>query len=234
MNDNRAMMAARNNVDLYETMFAAHGLSYERLPFAFAAIDPPPPFYAHLSVLMPDHADAVRDRIEQLGQHFTGPIGVKDSFCELDAREESMLLSATWLWRQKAADMPGGWKTIETEDALGAWETAWRGAPSAVQQFPEAMLNDPAIRFFASWQDGRIVAGGIANLSEDCVGLSNVFPDQAFADAADCAAAFAPALPVVGYESGAAGDAALASGFVATGQLRVLAFDTGTKKSGHK
>ncbi|WP_144409446.1 hypothetical protein [Martelella endophytica] len=227
-------MAAGNNADLYEAVFAAHGLRYERQPYAFIAIDPPPPFYAHLTVLRPGHADAVRERTEQLRQRFDDPIGVKDSFCELDATEESVLFSAAWLWRKKAATMPGGWKRIETEEALGTWETAWRGAPSDERQFPETMLNDAAIGFFGSWRDGRIVAGCIANISGDCVGLSNVFPDEAFADAAGCAAAFAPTLPVVGYERGAALDKATASGFEIVGRLRVLAFDTGTKKSGHK
>jgi len=35
--DERAVIAADNNADLYEAVFSSQGLRYERLPFGFVA-----------------------------------------------------------------------------------------------------------------------------------------------------------------------------------------------------
>ncbi len=69
-------------------------------------------------------------------------------------------------------------------------------------------------------------AGCIANLSDGCIGVSNVFSlarGSGFAEAAAAVASLAPHLPVVGYAAGPVLQAALRAGFEATGDLRVLA-----------
>ncbi|MEM7446412.1 MAG: hypothetical protein AAF414_24040, partial [Pseudomonadota bacterium] len=73
-------------------------------------------------------------------------------------------------------------------------------------------------------------AGCIANRSEACVGLSNVFGEtvdaQLFAVAARLTADFGEGRTVVGYEASDTLDAALGCGFRAVGGLRVWVSST--------
>ncbi len=65
-------------------------------------------------------------------------------------------------------------------------------------------------------------AGVIANVSNDCVGLSNCFGQNAFPAAATlCGEVSHGELPIVGYERGDDLTTALNIGFSATGKLRI-------------
>lgn len=97
--DQRAIMAAHNNADLYEAMFSSQGLRYQRLPIAFVGRDRPPPYYSNLTTLSPDRTDEVTEHIRVLARRFDGAVGVKDSFCrlELEAQGFETLFGASWI-----------------------------------------------------------------------------------------------------------------------------------------
>jgi hypothetical protein len=92
--------------------------------------------------------------------------------------------------------------------------------------FPAGFLLRNDVVFLGRMARGRLVAGCIANRSDDCVGLSNVFAEEpsatTFAEAADAVAAISGDVPVVGYESGAELDHAIQASFAMTGDLRIL------------
>lgn len=220
---NRTSLAARNNADLYEAVFEAHGVAFERTGFAFLARGAPPPYYSHMTVTAPGHG-AVLSRL--VAERARPGFNLKDSFLEIDPAAHGLVLrfEATWLWRApgpRGADP--GWRRA---DDLSRWEAAWKAtSPTERRMFPDAMLGRDDLAFLIAGE-GEGIAGCLANRSEGAVGLSNVFgpPNPAtFLAAADAVAALAPDVPVVGYEAGDVLPAARAAGFDATGRLRVLA-----------
>ena len=229
--DPRAILAANNNADLYAAIFASQGLVFDRLPYAFVGKDRPPPFYSNLTVLAPGHCNEIVLQLRALAQKFGGVIGLKDSFCELDlgANGFDTLFGASWIWREaRLQDSLNAWERIEDESGLMLWEEAWKqtGSPTEQRMFKPAMHKRPEVVFLGHWVDGEIEAGCIANISENCIGISNVFSrspsDGLFAQAAAAVASVAPHLSIAGYESGADLEHARMAGFVTVGDLRIL------------
>jgi len=229
--DPRAIIAANNNADLYAAMFASHGLGYERLAYAFVGKDRPPPFYSNLTVLSPDHADEIALQLRTLAQNLNGAIGLKDSFCDLDFELNGfdMLFDASWIWREAGPpNSSSAWERLEAEADLLLWEAAWKqsGSPTSQRMFTTELMARPEIIFLGHRTGGEFHAGCIANISETCVGISNVFSrlpsDSVFAQATEAVASIAPHLPIVGYESGKVLDHARRVGFTTVGDLRIL------------
>ncbi len=230
--DHRAVLAANNNADLYQAVFVAHGLRYRREPHAFLGLDDAPPYYANMTTLTPEDTSRQRAELNKLARQFGGKFGVKDGFCRLHLADSGyrILLEATWLWAAPMAvsgtPMPG-WERIRTPEALAEWEESWKrlGSPTERHMFPDTMLRFSEIAFFGLRDGATFESGCIANLSSDCVGLSNVFGEAAdsslFQATAMLAAEFGQGKPVVGYDHGAALDAMLKSGFEEVGRLRI-------------
>lgn len=233
MTDPRALMAARNNADLYCAVFAAQGKSFDLGSFAFVSRDPPPAYYSALTILKPGHVAEVEGELHRLLRPLGGEVGFKDSFCEfpLGRPDLHLLFEASWIHRRPPAappPAPGGWARVSTPDALTAWEQAWKGSgsPTDATMFGRSLLERPDVAFLAKWNGSAIVAGCIGNLSDDCIGLSNVFSTDAagltFAEAARAVAALHPGLPVVGYARGQDLAQAEAAGFDPVAPLRVF------------
>lgn len=77
---------------------------------------------------------------------------------------------------------------------------------------------------------GEIIAGAIANQSDDVVGLSNMFGPQGqglrvWSGAVAAALEAFPGRPLVGYDSGSDLAGAQSVGFVAVGPLKVWIYD---------
>ena len=232
MVDQHAVAGAKNNADLYEAVFSVHGLSYRRTANAFVAEDASPPYYSHVTVQTPDETAAVMMEVRDTARRFDGTLGLKDSFHQLDGLTEagfSPLFEAAWIWRKpRQSDMPTGWKAIETAHDLLLWEEAWKasGSPTERRMFPDKFLARSDVVFLGRMVARRFVAGCIANRSDDCVGLSNVFAEEpsatTFAEAADSVSAIYDDVPVAGYESREELHHAIQTGFVMTGRLRIL------------
>ena len=229
--DQRAIIAAGNNADLYAAMFDVHGLAYERPPHAFVGKDRPPPFYSNLTVLSPGHADEIVLRLRDLAQAFDGAIGLKDSFSELNLGPNGfdVLFGASWIWREAGPQAgPGAWERVETGADLVLWEAAWKlsGSPTPQRMFTDGLLERPDIALLGLRRGEGFAAGCIANISDACVGISNVFSrspdDDVFAQAACAVASVAPHLPIAGYESGSDLKQAREAGFATVGDLRIL------------
>lgn len=229
--DDRAVIAANNNADLYAAMFQAHDLAYRRTPFFFVGDDPPPPYYSDLTVLAPGHVDEIDRQLDILTGQGGNAIGVKDSFCELnlEALGLEVLFRASWIWRDAGmAAAPANWHRVEDEVGLALWEHAWKPAGSATERrmFRPQMLSRPDIIFFGRRRGDVFEAGCIANRSADCLGLSNVYcfsrSNEAFAEATAAVASLDRSLPVVGYETGKSLEQARKAGFKTVGRLRIL------------
>ena len=223
--DPRAERAARNNADWYQAMFEAHGLGFERTDVAFRALDRTPAYHSALTIQSSEAGADIEGLVESMSTRdgFT----VKDSFRALDLERLSLVpfIEASWIHRERpGAKAVDGWQRVTDDTELRRWEEAWsEGSPVAVEQFPPAILRRRDVALFGRTVDGRYDAGAIANLSADCVGLSNVFGAGALEAAADLCADFGDGLPVVGYERGDSLREALSIGFDDVGRLRVCA-----------
>jgi len=155
---------------------------------------------------------------------------MKDSFGDLDLAPAGfeILFRAEWLRLPGGAVAPawGPWSRVETPSALERWESAWGPSPVDGPFFRPTLLAESTVAVLARGGGDRPVAGAVACLSPSVIGLTNVFHESgdlesAFAGAASAARAHWGPLPVVGYESGAALDAARGAGFSTIGELAV-------------
>ncbi|MEM7489537.1 MAG: hypothetical protein AAF390_10490 [Pseudomonadota bacterium] len=227
--DGRAVLAAGNNADLYEAVFAAHGLRWDRRPEAFVAMDPPPPYYGAVTVLTPDAPEAVAAAIAETTARF-GRTAVKDSFRQISPTTSGLdvLFEAHWIWHDRVLPSTRtDWRRVTGDADLLRWESAWAGAPIGRRMFSPAFAARPEIAVLGREVDGLFVEGCIANRSDGCVGLSNLFSAvpsaEVFARALSAVTSAFAGRPVAGYERGAALDAARAAGCETVGALRVLA-----------
>jgi len=222
--NSRAILAARNNADWYCMMFDIHGLRYNRSEIAFLATDPPPRYHSWMTTV--DSA-AQGDLLQLIEQNAYRPsFVVKDSFHCLDLSSVDFveLFSAEWIFAEtiQVVDTTG-WIQISSINELLLWEKAWKlSSPSDQRQFPNAILNRSDVVIWGRSESNGFNAGVVANVSKDCVGLSNCFGHEAFPAAATlCEKLSHGELPIVGYERGDDLSAALGIGFSSSGKLRV-------------
>jgi hypothetical protein len=222
----RTALAARNNAEWCDAVSRSWD---QRCRFeAEFWINPgvAPPFYPNVVTLAPT------GRLAAEIVQAEGAFAVKDSFAQLDLAPLGFapLFEAMWIWRdpQPVAKSDGTtWHIIRDAESLLRWEAAWRGDEPALDLFRPALLQERDHAFIAIEVEAQIVAGCVASRSAAVVGLSNLFgPDRL---AAACLAAvqdFAPGLPVVGYDEGAALVLMKSLGFQELGPLRVWLRET--------
>ncbi|MEV5596238.1 hypothetical protein [Streptomyces sp. NPDC052496] len=234
--------AARNNAEWCEAVCRAHGLRGDFGDSAWASPRRTPPLYPD-AVTLTDRVSTSAGLLDRIDTASPG-CSVKDSFACLDLTPAGfeVLFEAQWIHRPAHVPAPTPsvppathitWDVITSPGDLPAWAAAWGAEAGGCGPFRPELLADDATRFLrARSADGRVLAGAVATLSRDVVGLSNVFTaSEATAHGLDsrnswagCLSAVAvrwPGLPVVGYESGADLEAAVASGFRPVGPLRV-------------
>jgi hypothetical protein len=219
--------AARNNAEWCDAFCRTYGIAGRFRANSWSSPVRTPPHYPDAVTLLPD---------AEVAQLLTGidtseGCSVKDSFADLDLTAAGFrpLFRAEWLHRASGngrAVSSRTWSTVTNEQQLGEWESTWAGSPGASGFFRPAVLVDEAIAVLARYDDGRIVAGAVANRSATVIGLSNVFDaagnlESAWLGGAEAAKALWGQMPVVGYDSGASLDAAHRAGFDSIGELVV-------------
>ncbi len=238
----RSKLAARNNADWCQSVCQAHGVPGEFLPTVWINRAIPPPYHPNLIVISPaGDPEKIGESIRELVDLRLPPKwSIKDSFSTLAPEKLGfdLLFEASWIWRDPAPVGSGAWSSgmrwnhIVSPERLLDWEAAWSGNPlnsdvtGRPVQFPASMLEDRQIVFFSGSLGQAICAGGIANFSENVVGVSNIFvntgnPRDAWTGLVDQVQAAFPGLPLVGYERTPELESALACGFKPVGNLRV-------------
>lgn len=210
-------------------MSRSHGLASEFGPHAWAAPARTPLYYPDAVTLAPG-ADpaALVARIDTI----VPGASVKDSFADLDLTEAGfhVLFEARWIHRPASAPAIASeltWDVVSDPDTLRAWALAWDNGNGDAGLFRPELLHDPAALVLAGRSaGGRMVAGAVAGLGDQVVGISNLFaldggPDAARPVVLDAVHRLFPALPVVGYEHGDDLAAAVRHGFEPVGPLRI-------------
>ncbi|MFE7751146.1 hypothetical protein [Streptomyces sp. NPDC057428] len=221
--------AARNNAEWCAAMSRSHGVSSEFEAQRWSAPTRTPLYYPDAVTLAPNTDPAeVTERVDTT----TPGASVKDSFADLDLScvGYQILFEAQWIHRP--AGGPVGvtdlaQEVVSSPAALRAWADAWDDGGGNAHLFRPELLDDPATFVLAGQSsDGRLTAGAVASLSEQAVGVSNVFapeddPDAAWPFVLNAVHSLFPELPLVGYEHGDALAAAVRHGFEPVGPLRI-------------
>lgn len=149
---------------------------------------------------------------------------IKDSFANLNMVPLGfkVLFDAKWIHHAPVVGVDfdqTGWTVVSSEKDLAKWTFA-----SGLQKviIPK-ILDRKDVKIFMHEIDGEI-AGFIANLNANAVGISNVFSNNnkiIWTDIAPLASTYFPGITMVGYENGDDLTAALSSSWTTIGPLRV-------------
>jgi hypothetical protein len=230
-------MAARNNAEWCEAVCRARGVPGRFTEHLWVNEQRTPPYYPSIITLHRSTDALRRELAEALDalRHSSGQQpSVKDSFADIDLAPFGcrILFAAEWIGRPAglaAAPDPAGvvWSIVRDEPALAAWKIAWdEKILKEDPVFAPKLLGDPRVAFMTAHREGEVVAGAVAFRSEEAVGMSNVFVraddlDAMWGGAVASVRDWASGLAIVGYESAADLERAMALGFRKLGKLRV-------------
>jgi hypothetical protein len=227
-------VAAENNAALCDAVCRAHGIDGTFRSDMWSSARRTPPFYPDAVTLDPAvTADRVVAAVDG-----TAGCSVKDSFASLDLapRGFRVLFAAEWIARPTDEHQLAGptgrvsWGRVDDARVLMAWERAWTESGTPIGLFRPALLDRLDVVVLGGSIDETIVAGAVLNRSDTVVGISNVFTtvggiDELWTGCLAAVGRHVPDTPIVGYESGAALDAARRHGFGPLGPLRVWIHD---------
>jgi hypothetical protein len=218
---------AENNAHWCDLVVRSHGGQGVFSPDAWTSPTRTPPLFPDAVTLIPSpRVPDLLSRIDALSG-----CTIKDSFASLDLTADgfNVLFDAQWITSPAHPDtewgVPPDWVQITDPDGFGLWKEAWchPGGPRDIL-LPE-LLSEGAV-VLGRIKNDRVIAGGIVSGSARVAGLSNVFTgvgheSETWSALAQCARAFFPGLPLIGYERGEELAHAQSGGFQTAGALRV-------------
>lgn len=218
--------AALNNAEWCDAFCRTHGIAGRFDGAAWSSAERTPPFYPDAVTLASGcSAESLVARVDA-----SPGCSIKDSFADLDLSPDGfeVLFTAEWLCLDQARDrsLAKGWVAVADVDELERWEATWGGSPVPRPFFRGELLTDTQVKILARSDGRRLRAGAIATRSRSVIGLTNLFDvegdiESVWSDGASAAQAVWGRMPVVGYDTGEALDAAHRAGFETIGSLAV-------------
>lgn len=221
--------AALNNALWCDAVCRTHGRPGAFGPLLWETMLGAPRLYPDIVTLAgPAWAAAQHEAIAALVEGGRpGSWAIKDSHAALDLSPLGFrpLFDAQWISHPRAASGDTAmlrWRAVMDAADLAVWNGAWgEDAP-----FKPSLLAEDDVVLLAAHHGDALVAGAILNRGAGVIGLSNVFATPSWRDAAwrdlpaQASLLFGDAV-LVGYQSGASLDHAVAGGFEVIGPLRV-------------
>ncbi len=240
MTNLRVADAARNNAAWCNAVCSAHGSPGEFYATHWLSRGAAPPGYPNLVTLEPSPEPAMAAVRELAELRPDTSLAVKDSFAvlALESAGFRVLFDAEWILRPAhlcplPSHAPGvRLLPVRSASALSAWEDAWGESRGGARVFLPSLLQRSDVAFLAALDaEDRVVAGAVANRSENAVGISNFFardePRRSLrAACVDAIIRQFPGLCLVGYEAGDDLAETLSLGFEPLGPLRVWVHET--------
>lgn len=214
--------AVLNNIVWCGMVCDTHGIAQSSNEHVWGLLSKAPAFYPDV-ITISKHAtvDLVKDFIA--GKEISS---VKDCFANLDLTSLGfkILFEAEWIYHEPSYHSNlthSDWHVITTERELAEWAML-QGLEHVI--LPD-LLKREEVKIFKREKKGEI-AGFIANMGANTVGISNVFStdkkvEKLWSDITKVAATEFPELPMVGYEQGGNLTAAILSGWTSIGPLLV-------------
>lgn len=217
----KVVTAILNNIVWCGIVCETHGITATSSKHIWRTTAKAPTFYPDM--ITSNRCVTIDEVIDIIGNKDISSI--KDSFANLDMSpfDFGRLFTAEWIYHAPVADLEPvqpGWCHVTTEKDLADW-TSVHGSENVIR--PE-LLEHPDVNIYLNKKKGE-VAGFIASLGANAVGISNVFSsvnsDNVWSDIHKIVAFDFPGLPMVGYERGDGLTAALQSGWTTVGSLNV-------------
>jgi hypothetical protein len=169
MDEQRALMAARNNAEWCDVVCRTHRVETSFDHDAWLALHRSPPLYPDAVTLTDQAGSGILRRIDS-----SSGCSVKDSFAALDLSPHGfdVLFDAEWIHRpapRPTANDSLTWHLVRTPEELQAWATAHGGG--AV--FRTTLLHDLNVAIVAAWDGDTVAAGAIGHRGTAAVGISN-------------------------------------------------------------
>jgi hypothetical protein len=183
--------AIDNNVSWCAAIAASHGNASETRDDAWLCRGEMPPFYPNL-ITRCRQCD-ITPLLDEIPAHVISGLGVKDSFATLDLSSMQFALAVEAHWYHRPSQLPVDSTVpdcceVSCTEVTGAaelsqWEHAWAADAQLPQRlFKADLLDDRTIHYiYAATANAAgaaipvITAGAVLNVTDDVVGLSNLF-----------------------------------------------------------
>jgi hypothetical protein len=185
-----------------------------------------PDFYPNIITTKPGTPDLQCRIANIVAQASPQKLSAKDSYdnCDFASLGFKRLFNAQWIYRNAgnySQDKTAlDWYLVKTPQELELWEASWDPRePGGRCIFRSALLAKSSISFWMAFSKGKVMAGYVANITDDVVGISNIFGAQQEC-IAHCGVQYADR-DIVGYENNLALSNAINLGFEIVGDLSV-------------
>ena len=207
---------------------SAHGLVGERRKNAWLCRNRVPPFYSNLIALDADLGDDA-SLVAEVDSAVARPWSIKDSYRTLALRDVGfdVLFDAEWFMRPSVwnsasrADRDRPVRTVGSQAELSRWIDAWGETPAGRDVFRPEILDNRDVEFLYVEDDRHILAGLVANRSDDVVGITNAFGDPRGILSCIDGVSSRHGLTIVGYGQRRQLEFLSRFGFQAIGELRI-------------
>jgi hypothetical protein len=231
--DELVIKAAQNNAEWCDIVCRTHKIPGEFLKNIWVNEHVVPAFYPNAVIIKPLSHKTISDITETLKKIPLKTYAIKDSFNELPTAEIGCksLFEADWITYSQAelthTNTVDNWTIIKDDQEVKKWEYAWNNnQPTEKRIFLPNILSVKGVFFLVKYKSDQIVAGGIINIAQDVIGLSNVFTQEVvnniYSDLSIFIKEKISTLPIVGYERDKALVQAHEAGFKTIGKLKVL------------
>jgi hypothetical protein len=232
--DELVIKAAQNNAEWCDIVCRTHEIPGEFLENIWINQSEVPTFYPNAVTTKPLSHENFSDISEALKKIPLKSYAIKDSFKELpaDNMDYKVLFEADWITYSPNELINlysiEDWTIIKNDQELKDWEFAWNNnQPIDNRIFLSSILSVKGVSFLAKSKKNQIIAGGITNIAQDVIGLSNVFNNDSqnnnvWNEISSFIKEKTSNLPIVGYERDNALLLAHKAGYKTIGTLKVL------------
>ncbi len=189
MDDLKIQKASNNNLALYKSVFASHGIELQTTKEIYYTTERTPPLYSNLatrsSEWIPEEIFGEIDK--NCKERKWSDWSIKDSFQCLDLTSHGFekLFDSQWLYLESGAFTPQNNEEIRFEivtdsDGLQKWVEVWgEGIELGHSIYKTELLEDDSVYFVVGYKDSEPDCVALLNKSDDVIGVSNFFvPDD--------------------------------------------------------
>lgn len=189
MNNSRRQKASDNNLALYKSVFASHGIELQATKGIYYTAERTPPLYSNLATRSPEWMP--EEIFGEIDKHYNeqswSDWSIKDSFQCLDLTKHGFekLFDSQWLYLESNTFTPQNNEGIRFEivtdsDGLQRWIETWgEGVELGNSIYKPELLEDDSVYFVIGYKDTKPDCVALLNKSDDVIGVSNFFvPDD--------------------------------------------------------
>lgn len=191
-----------------------------------------PEFYPNIITISPiAQKSRSVDELYSLINTNKGSLSIKDSFAELDLKDQKFkkIFEGEWIGYEptRIDGVMTRWQRIHFPKRFDKWVENWKTQyKTNFSPFPAQILKNEDIWICGEYSEERFVKGAILYIKDNTIGISNIFSSEPITHAfweelIGFIGVQFPGAQVVGYENGDRYQASIRAGFTPLGELVV-------------